>query len=394
MRRLVILLLLCGHAVVARALVLPEQAIRAYTCQTCPQLSHSSLSTHWPLPRQAWFSQQVRSQESRSWQQGLSGRDLVAGFPLHTLAERAVIRLTPLQGKPRSNWQQALSIVSAQGKKWSVPEAGQSTDASALPLAPELAQNSLLLELAPELAHGSFRLQLAGGETEPDARWQLSVYDRFSDLYLHVETDKAEYQYGDLLTATIYMHDASRRYPLELLEAFVEIPGGRRQALVLEAVKPSVYQGTFRLQEYRLMQGENWNLQVRAHQQREDSIVIRTANTLFSYTVPSAKVKSLHRDSRNLWDIDVAVETAMPSRYAVQAILYGYDAHGQLQAAQLAQSAQWLEKGEGRMTLHFGEEAMAELKAPYHIGAIKLSDLTQLKPVYYHSPLIPVDELL
>ncbi len=372
----------------------PEQSIRSYECQDCPQLSKEPLSAHWRLPDLPLFNKTLTAQNSYSWQQWISGKDLQEGVTINTLAENAIIRLTPAEPlKIAENWQKKIQFHTPQGRVKSLREMGLHSDAAALPINQQAGQKSLVVQLNKSAGHGKFKLQIPEADIPAETRWQLSVYDKYASLYLHVETDKAQYRYGDWLKATVYLHDDSRFNPVEYIEAFVDAPSGKTYQMNLREVKPDVYQGALRLRDNQITQGENWNLEVLCHQHRGDQILIRTAHTIFSYIVPSARVISIEADNVEPLHYKVNIEAAQASRYTFQAILYGYDQKGTLKPVQISQSSNWFEIGRHSIPFSFDKTDMKGLQPPYSIGQVKLLDLTQLKPVFYYEPLIKVDEI-
>lgn len=372
----------------------PEQTIRSYECQDCPQLSKEPLSAHWALPDLPLFNKTLTAQDSYSWQQWISGKALKEGVTISTLAENAIIRLTPAEPlKIPENWQMKIQFHTPQGGVKSLQEIGLHSDANALPINQQAAQKSLVVQLNKSAGYGKFKLQIPEGVIPAETRWQLSVYDKYASMHLHVETDKAQYRYGDWLKATIYLHDDSRFNPVEYIEAFVDAPSGKTYQMNLREVRPDVYQGVLQLSDTQITQGENWNLEVLCHQHRGDQIIIRTAHTIFSYIVPSARVISLEANKVEPLHYKVNIEAEQSSRYTFQAILYGYDQNGTLKPGQISQSSYWFEKGRHSFPFSFNKTAMKGLQPPYSIGQVKLLDLTQLKPVFYYEPLIKVDEI-
>lgn len=372
----------------------PKVAIHSYDCNRCPVLSKEPLSAHWALNGAPQFNKALTRAESQSWQQWISGNALHQGVKILTLGNQAVIRLTPLEPQRISQlWSQTLQLKTSNGKTHTLKTIGAHSDGYFLPLDSEGEHKSLIVELSDAVGHGRFDLHVPEDIIPADSRWQLSVYDKNAPLQLEVETDKAQYTFGDRLKTTVTLKDGARFEPVEYLEVFVNNPAGKNFRMDLRETQPNVYQGSVRMRETTLTHGENWSLEVLCHQKREEGIAIRSAHTVFSYRVPSARVLSLQGSGESLWHYNAEVEVAQEGRYTLQMILYGQNKQGVSMPGEISQSSYWLEKGKHSVPIVFGKKEMMSLSAPYSIGNVKLLDLAQLKPVFYYEPLISVDNL-
>ena len=78
-------------------------------------------------------------------------------------------------------------------------------------------------------------------------------------------------------------------------------------------------------------------------------------------------------DSRAL-RADLGVQVGTPGRYEVRAVLMGTNREGQLEAVAVGHSANWLEAGNGNLSLSFDAALLKErgLTAPYEINDLRL----------------------
>lgn len=128
-----------------------------------------------------------------------------------------------------------------------------------------------------------------------------------------------------------------------------------------------------------------WELHVFARGEADGKAVVREATTAFAVVLPTARFNGSlaeHRVSAGQGlRVDVGVEVAVASRYAVGAVLYGHDASGALKPAAYAQAADWLQPGRNvPIRLQFSATALAKsgLKAPYQLRDLTLTDQAQL----------------
>jgi Domain of unknown function (DUF4785) central domain/Domain of unknown function (DUF4785) C-terminal domain/Domain of unknown function (DUF4785) N-terminal domain len=375
--------------------LLASGQVYPYECKNCPPLSQQALQAQWAIEDKPLIQAPPTPVKSASWKKIISGADLLKGISIDTFGPQAVIRLSPLQANAvQGNVSPLLYVRTESGEKASLQERGQLLAADSLPLGAEAAAQTVVWQIEKSLGNGRFIFFAEDSRIDPKAQWQVSVYDKWSSLYLQVETDKTHYQLGDTLTLTAALLDDSRYYPIDRFDAYVETPLGKSYPVTMEEVKPQVYKGTLRLRDTQITQGENWNIEVLCHLNKGDKIVVRHAHTVFSYSVPSARIASYKAVSLQNLQFLASVHTAKASRYSLQAVVFAQNTEGRNVPVQLIQSSRWIEKGDGEIVFSVDPDKLQGWKPPYYLGNIRLLDLAQLKPVFSDTRYHPLDDTL
>jgi hypothetical protein len=367
-------------------------AIKAYDCTICAGLSHESLNLSWATKNKIIGHKTLHKQTSRKYQIKTNLQELNKGVAIYTEAPGALIRISPVMRGLKFSPELEIKNVS-QNKGFSLKEASSQFIKNASLQGTEFTENTLAFAaLKPELGAGKFILSSPAThpafKTGNNSEYIVQIYDQNSSTYLTIETDKARYQYGDEMTAIIILRDTKLNYPLENITASLVDYKGERTPLEIIPISSTVFKVKSTLLSEKNTLGENWYIEAMASAISGDRMVYRQAHTGFSYAIPSAAIRELKRTNPATYDFSAQIDVATDSRYALQAVLFGTDAKGNMKAIQTVQSAAWLVAGENTLNFSFDPALNSDYKAPYYLGYIHLNDYGQNKPVFeYDNPI-------
>ncbi|WP_367606242.1 DUF4785 domain-containing protein [Legionella sp. W05-934-2] len=394
MRRLIPFTLLLALVNQSQALKLPDQSLYHYQCPSCVNLSKSTLSTSWLIEDKAMVPADVKPVISKRYYRKVTGQELKQGIELGVLAEGAIIRVTPVTPKQVSkNWQQKWAIQTGKQKKPLVDMVQSLSDEQEFKKQFDVGP-ALIFQLKQGLSNQRPYLVYEDENLDNTSQWQLSVYDKMANLYMSVALDKTRYQVGETVKAVINVKDDFNMPTVNWIEARIFGPTGDGIPVELNSDGGLQYHGEIPVQSKQVAQGENWYFQVMADLTINGSHTIRTASAVFSYVVPSAKIRSIYRPSLDQpLVLNAKVETLQASRYQLQGVIYATGDDGDVHSVALAQTSAWLDPGTKEMVLKFDKPLPSNLHEPYYLGQLELVDDAQLKPVYRYNEKIPLTQL-
>lgn len=394
MRRILPYSLLLALVFQIHAFQLPDQVLHHYQCKRCAKLSRSMLSTSWLIEDKNMVPAEFKPVKSKRYYRKITGKDLKQGVDLGLVGDGAVIRVTPIKPqKLDSTWQQQFVIKTDQEKKPLMDMVQSLTDEH------EFKQQfsvgpAMILQLKPGLFQHHPNLVYNDASLDDNSQWQLSVYDRYSDLYLSVALDKSSYQIGDEIKAVIEVADDFSFPDINWVEARIMGPTGEGMAVPLQEDGSFRYYGSSLLQMKEVTQGENWYFMVMADMVIDGTHTLRAVSAAFSYAVPSAKVRSIYQPSSlQPLALKARVEAIQASRFQLQAVVYATGDDGEIHSVALAQTSAWLKPGITELPLEVDTPLPSNMHSPYYLGQIELVDDAQLKPVHRYNEKIPFTEL-
>lgn len=374
----------------AQAYTLPKQPTKAYECDECTKLSHDTLRANWTMTKALLESDPNKNSKSYSYNQVITARQLHQGIGLATRAPGAVVRITPLQKKSIPE----LELITPENQSLHLK------DASALYAQDEALGESLLttehqtmLQIKPELGFGTFILKSKTNTANKTDSYLLHVFDKYSLIYLQVESDSLHYQYGDQFKATISLQDNDNSYSLDEVSASLISADEQIIPLKLTKIKHNKFEANTTLLSESNTHGDNWYIEAEVISEHEDGITRRTARTAFSYSIPSASLLNLKKVSSTPLTFTATVDVATASRYALQSVLFRQDSAGKPIPVETSQSSQWLEPG--KQTIKFSFDNSKHLADDtLSVGYLHLTDYGQLKTVYQYDQPIKLSELV
>ena len=381
----------------AQAFTLPNQStLKPYDCLTCANLSHDNLSLSWPIDDSTLGHQTLHEQASRKYQTLVTLKQLANGVAIYTEAPGALIRISPT--KPNKNVKPEFQIKAINGSKTSLMGASSLFSKEEGLKETAFADNTLAVaKLKKELGSGKFIISAkanASNQADENTNFIIQIYDSNSASELNIATDKANYIYGEELTATIRLRSKNNLdYSIDTIAVTLLDPDGKKIVLDPVPLDKNTYQAKYTLLSEKNAKGENWHIETRVSGSVGKRTISRHTHTAFSYIIPSAAVKEIAKISKDSMDFSATIEVATDSRYALQTVLYGTDSNGKLHPMQTVQTAAWLPVGLNKLKFSFDSNLKSDYKAPYYLGYIHLTDFGQLKPVFLYDKPIELSKL-
>ncbi|GAB2191098.1 hypothetical protein MAH1_27060 [Sessilibacter sp. MAH1] len=327
---------------------------------------------------------QTFTSESRNFKMLATGEELSKGINLPISSPSALVRVIPMSGSTAIN--EKMLQVNANGQWLSSDEAFAKTfDANELTAAGlESPKGSFAMKMKAEPGKNGMLMRSEQSLAAAD-RFNVLVFEPKSNEVLKTTLDKTRVVQGENIRVNAAMTKDGSAMALSSVEAFVMAPG---------STEPQA---------------------VQVRQRRGSAVaVIDTANMLASapglfevHLVTESNeggVKSLRTDkvafavapktARLTGDVEVehsaaamtmsfAVESVLPGRYEVSAVVYGTDARGRMVPGVLTATAQWLDAN-GTITLEVPEVELSAtgLVAPFEVKSLKLKDQTRLSELW------------
>jgi|GEM_PF-3125375 len=363
------------------AMTLPESTVRPYECETCDALSHAAVSSNWRIQNTSLQHDGLRQQKSRKYRVVTTRAALEKGLPLSTRAPAAVVSIAPL-GKQTTPVKANFRIQKNNLDMSLNDAASLLSQNEAVPDSEFTTQNLAMFQLKPELGAGKFILSSKAAGGQANDRFVVQVLDQGSTTYLHIETNKSHYQYGDEMTATFRLQDGAYGYPIDVITASVVGPDGQAIPLTLKKEKWDTYVARIRLTDEKNTHGKNWYVEADISTILNDEEVLRHVHSAISYAIPSAAITDIKVQKGRNFDLIATVDVATASRYALQAVFMGTNSQGKREAIESVHSAAWLSPGQSQLNFSLSTEIANKYKPPYYLASITLVDYGQLKPVY------------
>jgi hypothetical protein len=334
------------------------------------------VSISWALPHDQAIQSvtQPFTRSSREYWIDVSATELQRGIQLPLSAPGAIIRLSPsdpVGGKLQSTnvrlqlGRQSMNLAQA---------ASQLADAPSLQAAGmDVPAASMVMKLKPELGSGLATLQA------PDAsgRYVVHVFEPESSLTVTAPADRNDLLLGNHVHVRVSMHDADRDAPLAAVGGFLRAPDG--STTLLDYQQQSDGSFTVDAQPRNIPSALGlWEVHTfTSGIDANGDEVRRDTTTVFSAATPTARLSGMAKTSAardHGIDISVGVTAQSASRFAVSAVLYGRDAHGEMVPAAFAQTAAVLRKGDGQLVLRYDPASLQGVGAPYELHDLRLQD--------------------
>lgn len=350
---------------------------------TTPYLDRAPAQVSWALDSAATLDARpvpfVR--ESREYWLNASEAELQRGVALPTTAEAALIRISPQAGNTTRLTVDDL-VIRSNGRELDGRTATQSlADAAALRAAGmDVPDGTVVAKLSP--AAGKGNLQLAA----PAARgsYLIHVFEPTSSAVLHLSATRDTVVAGQGLRVEARLAGATAGAAKGLLTA----PDGHSQPFELQRQADGSWQADVVPDAAHAGGAELWEVHTFVRGGERGTEVQRDAKTAFALSRPTARLNGQVRSEplsarqREL-RIDVGVQAASASRYQLAGVLYGTDRDGVRRPLAYAQSAAWLDAGDGSLSLAFEATTLAasKLAAPYELRDLRLSDQADLSVI-------------
>jgi hypothetical protein len=355
----------------------PAVAVASRIAPSAPQVheERQPIQVSWALnPGQPLdAAPEPLRRESREYWREVSDTELQRGVDLATTAPGAIIRLSP--GKGSAKIQPADLRLQVGGRQFDGNAATRHVaDAAQLKAAGmEATGASLALQLRPDLGAGRTTLQASKAR----GRYVVFVYEPQSPLVAEARADRPELLLGGSLQVSLDLRDGAQPQALGQATGVLRSPDGENTPLTFSR-KPD---GGFVAIANPARQASTPGLwEVQSTVSGTDASgheVRRNVTTAFAVAVPDARFigsAEAKRATDGGIDIALGVDVQSASRYAVSGVLYGRNADGQVLPAAYAQSAAWLERGNGELHLRFDPASVQGLAPPYELRDLRLQD--------------------
>lgn len=316
--------------------------------------------------------------DSRQFWTTVSAAQMQRGYAIDTTAPGAVIRISP--GLDSNMTSLALDDLQVQvgGQNLNAAQAVEhAADAQQLRQAgADFSAGTLAFRIRPELGAGRISLKAASAK----GSYLVHVYEPQSALHLRLDTDRDSVVAGGQLAVSARMYEGDQAIAAGRLGGLITAPDGRSIDLQFVTGADGSIVARAELPADAASQPGLWEVHTFATSKVGGSRVLRDAKTAIAVAAPTARFAGEVRFAdANGVDVALAITAAAEGRYQAGGVLYGTDADGKLQPMAAAQSAAWLEAGNGELALHFGPEVLnSALRAPYAVRDLTLADQTRM----------------
>lgn len=343
-------------------------------------LDRTPVAVSWALDPAANLAERPEAfvQQSREYWLDADEAQLRRGIGLPTTAEAALIRISP-HGGNRSRLSVDDLVIRNGGVELNGRAATQSlVDETALRAAGmDVPEGTVIARLAP--AAGKGRLELA--VPAASGSYLIHVFEPTSTAVLSLTAARDTVLAGQPLRISAALQGAKALTASGLLTA----PDGYSQPFALQLQADGSWQADVVPDAAHALGPGLWEVHAFTSGGTSRAPVQRDARTAFALSRPSARldgtVASTADAGRGGLSLAVGIEAASASRYQLAGVLYGTAADGTRRPAAYAQSAGWLDAGNGRLTLSFDRSTLeaAKLTAPYELRDLRLSDQADLR---------------
>ncbi len=368
----------------------PEQAIKAYDCENvCEKLSKEQIQDSWKISDHDFEHRHQPVLKSYSYKKNIRSQDLINGVEIPTFGPGAVIRVYSSKHQPLPS----LKLKTPQGKSLSLLEAASQHSVDPNGQLRNLGgEHQRLLQINPELGQGVFVLKsdIASKQNPSDDQYVISVYDKYSNAYLTVETDKDNYQYGDKLVATITANNGFFSSIDEASATLVQ-PDGETVELNLEKLHSHQFRAEMNVNFDKNPRGANWYIEASVSGLNDNTLYTRVGHSAFNYAIPSARLLNIKKRDKNNYQL--SMESAISARFSLNAVLFYKDDKGKPHPFRMIQVSDWF-NGEGTINVELNEQQLdGHAIDSVAIGYFHLIDYAQLRTVYHYDSILDLKSL-
>lgn len=315
--------------------------------------------------------------ESRQFQTTVKAASLQRGYRIDTTAPGAVIRISP-QGDAAARLANGLRVddlqVEIQGR-WqpaSLAIEGAADAAQLRQAGAPFSEGTLAFRVQSDIAAGAFKLRAGKAQ----GQYLIQVLEPRSSKVLRLSAGRDSVLAGSRIDVSARLYDGDVALADARLGGVLTAPDGRSFDLAFDADGHA----SAALPAEAAAQPGLWEVHTFAAHKSANGRVLRDAKTAIAVVAPTARLRgdAAFRSGNGI-ELSLPLEVAASGRYQVSGVLYGTDARGNLRPMAAAQSADWIEAGEGQIALRFGPEVLAAgLKAPFAVRDLRLFDQTRM----------------
>lgn len=334
------------------------------------QLDRTPVAISWALdPAAALAAVPVPFvRESREYWRDATEAELRAGVKLPTTAPQALIRLSPRAGNTATLTADNL-VVRANGRQYAASEAVQSlADAAALRSAGmDVPEGSVVAKLSAAVGAGDIELAVPSAS----GGYLVHVFEPKSSQVLNLGATRDTVVAGAAITIRANFAGATGQKASGMIAA----PDGYTQDITFTPGADGTFTATVVPDAAHAGGPALWEVHAFAEGRAGQQRVLRDARTAFAVSTPTARLTgtATNASAKQSLRFDVGIETASASRYQLSGVLYGRGKDGSPQPFAYAQSAAWLETGNGTIALRFeGDALQARPEGPYELRDLRL----------------------
>jgi hypothetical protein len=309
--------------------------------------------------------------QSREYWSEIGETELRAGAKFVTTAPGALVRLSPRDGAGAALDPAGISV-RAHGVSMRADAASSAiADTRALRAAGmDVPAGTLVLRLAPTL--GSGPMEIAAPHAQ--GRYLIHVFDPDSALVLGFRADRDTVLAG----TTITFHATLAGAGLQIASGLVTAPDGYSANLNFARNADGNFSARFTPDAAHAVGPQLWEAHVFATANAAGASIPRDAKTAFAVSAPTARFSGAVQSSADSAGMHVRfdVDASAASRYQVDGVLYATASDGRLRPIALAQSAAWLDAGNGSIELRFDADSISAsgMHAPFELRDLRLLD--------------------
>jgi len=307
--------------------------------------------------------------QSREFWSEVDENELRAGMKFTTTAPGALVRLSP-QGGARAALDPAGVLIRSGGKSLRA-DANAIADTRALRAAGmDVTDGTLAMRLSPVAGRG--QLEIAAPHAH--GRYLVHVFDPNSAVVLAFAADRDTVLVG----STVTFHAAIDGRDLKHASGLVTAPDGFSADLKFSRNADGSFSARFTPDAAHAIGPQLWEAHVFTATNDGKLGVLRDAKTAFAVSAPIAHLAGAaesHSDASGV-HATFDIEAGAASRFQITGVLYGTASDGALRPIALAQSAAWLDAGNGGIGLGFDADIVAAsgLHAPFEVRDLRLVD--------------------
>lgn len=356
-------------------------------------MDHAPVAVSWALPanRPIDASPKPFEQVSRQFLLNATGAELQRGVALPLTAAGDIVRISPV-GASTAALDSSRVQFTAGGHTLTAAQASEvlASGTQMRQAGMPIQRGSTVLKLAANVATGNAKVMAQGAR----GHYLIQVYEPKSPYALTLVAIHGTRLVGEPLQLAVNFARPATNSPgtaavpqakLDRVTGVLEAPDGWSESVrfapganggyVANVTPPAAHAGERGL----------WEIHAFANGSGGGKTVLREATNAFAVVLPTARFDRLPitvaAHAGRAVNVDVRIDVAAASRYAVSGVLYGHARNGQLEPAVYAQSAAWLEPGRGvPIRLGFSATALAKsgLTGPYQLRDLSLEDQVQL----------------
>lgn len=383
----------------------PQQLVSSRAALPSINNNREAVQFSWPVTSTSPLSvqQQPHLQQSREHWLDVSSHKLAVGVDISTTAAGAIVRISPmaLNGTAVELAMQDISL-SIQGNRLNAGQGIESlaNQQSLNAAGASFSDGTVAFRLSETVGFGNIKLQVATAAGVSD-QFVVHVFEPNSPAVLNLQANRSNYLAGNSLRATVSLQGIAHQMSASDIQGYLSSPDASISIPVQFVANRN---GGFNANAQLPMDAGNinglWSVHALVNTRDANGLsVIRDAKTALAVAAPTARLnnlvsinaspdssiagglgKGLTTSATDSMEVLLGIDAAIAGRYEISGVLYGTAKNGQLQPMAVAQSAAWLNQGQGQLALGFGDGLLkaSGFSAPYAIRDVRLKDQSRL----------------